>query len=103
VIVAALEAGLTLAEFWRSTPRQSDYAVRAYHRRRGWLAWHVAVLGRVEQFPDLSELTGEPVIEPDEEAAAEVQVNNTRAWNSVMKSLPRIAVDEPKDDPECPA
>lgn len=36
-------------------------ALRGYWRRRGWLAWHIGMLGRVESkfFPKLHELTGE--------------------------------------------
>ncbi|MFN3930843.1 MAG: hypothetical protein ACK4JY_03755 [Brevundimonas sp.] len=30
----------------------------ADHQQRGWLAWHTAVLGRVEKMPPLSDLTG---------------------------------------------
>ena len=28
------------------------------HEARAWLAWHTAVLGRVEKMPPLSDLTG---------------------------------------------
>lgn len=33
-------------------------AHRAYVRRRGWLAWHIAALGRAEKLPSLDALTG---------------------------------------------
>lgn len=33
-------------------------AAEADHHARAWLAWHVAVLGRVEKMPPLSDLTG---------------------------------------------
>lgn len=35
--------------------------IRAYWRRRGWLAWQIAALGRFEfesGFPDLNEMMG---------------------------------------------
>ena len=37
-----------LAEFWQATPRETWLAVKAYRRRRGWMAWHGAVLSRIE-------------------------------------------------------
>lgn len=33
-------------------------AAEAEHQARAWVAWHTAVLGRVEKMPPLSELTG---------------------------------------------
>ncbi|BEV02200.1 hypothetical protein [Novosphingobium olei] len=65
----ALEAGLSLPEFWSATWRQIHLARRAYHRRRGWLAWHIARLGHADpkSFPDLEDMTGEA--RPDRSAA----------------------------------
>lgn len=48
-----------MSEFWQATPRHLWNAQRAYARRRGWLAWHTAALGRIDKFPDLGELTGD--------------------------------------------
>ncbi len=61
-MAGAFEAGLSPAEFWRATPRETFAAVRGYHRRRGWLAWHVAALGRIDgkQFPTIEQLSGLP-------------------------------------------
>jgi hypothetical protein len=38
-----------------------DIACKAYFRRRGWLAWHTAMLIRQDgkSFPSLGDLTGE--------------------------------------------
>lgn len=65
MLQAALEAGLHLAEFWAATPRETYAAVKAYHRRRGWQAWHAAYLGRVKDLPALERLTGDEL--PDRE------------------------------------
>mgnify|MGYP001489685876 CR=1 FL=1 len=61
-MASALEAGVSLSEFWRATPRETMAAVKAYHRRRGWLAWHVAMLGRIDarSFPTLEQISGLP-------------------------------------------
>jgi len=50
-------------EFWRSTPRVILAAIKGYWRRRGWMAWHIAMLSRCEAstFPALNDLTGEPL------------------------------------------
>lgn len=39
----ALEAGLSLSDFWISTPRTVVVAWRAYLRRRGWYVWHAGI------------------------------------------------------------
>lgn len=64
--------------------------MRGYHRRRGWLAWHVAALGRVESLPDLADLTGEVRPEPDEAEQAEEMLRITRGWQSLGRSLPVV-------------
>lgn len=33
-------------------------AIEAEHQARGWLAWHIGALSRVEKLPPLSDLTG---------------------------------------------
>jgi len=55
--------------------------IRGYHRRRGWLAWHTAALGRIPELPPLHELTGHkpPREETDEEHAARIY-RNSMAW-----------------------
>lgn len=74
-------------------------AIRGYHRRRGWLAWHTAWLGRLEDFPPLHELTGHgaPPEETDEERAAR-HYRNSIAWVIVTggaESADRPADEEP--------
>jgi hypothetical protein len=63
-----LEAGGTTESFLRETPKTTLATIRAYHRRRGWIAWQTAVLQRGEfkdGFPSLQELMGtEPVAVP---------------------------------------
>lgn len=56
-------------------------AIRGYHRRRGWLAWHIAMLARTSEFPPLHELTGHgaPPEETDEEREARIY-RNSMAW-----------------------
>lgn len=56
-------------------------AIRGYHRRRGWLAWHVAFLGRVTDFPELQELTGQApqIVDTDEDREAR-HYRNSMAW-----------------------
>lgn len=42
-----LEAEGSLVEFWTiETPRTTIIRIQAYRRRRGWLAWQTAALGR---------------------------------------------------------
>lgn len=62
---------MSLTEFWDATPRLLWLARRAYHRRRAWLAWHVAALQRAGEFPDLAEFMGEPAVVPNEEQSLE--------------------------------
>lgn len=59
-------------------------AIEGYHRRRGWLAWHIATLGRCDakDFPDLDKLTGDrrerAAQSPDEIVAV------LRQWKSAL-------------------
>lgn len=57
--------------------------MRGYHRRRGWLAWHVAALGRMDgtSFPELAEMTGEDR-EVDEDAALNRELHALRVWQA---------------------
>ena len=57
-------------------------AIRGYHRRRGWLAWHIGMLGRVREFPKLHVLTGEPepLLPAEEEAERRLQI--LRQWKA---------------------
>lgn len=55
-------------------------AIKGYHRRRGWQAWHIAWLGRTAEFPALHELTGVPVREETDEERAERHFRNSMAW-----------------------
>lgn len=59
------------------TPREVWAAVKAYRRRRGWMAWHVGMLGQIDpkEFPSLGKMTGEVPADrkgktPDEMLAA---------------------------------
>lgn len=56
-------------------------AIRGYHRRRGWLAWHIGYLSRAAEFPDLHELTGmaPQIVETDEDREAR-HYRNSMAW-----------------------
>ena len=82
----AFEIGLTLEQFWKLTPRQFVLAREGHRARQGWLAWHVAMLGRCEprDFPELAELTTgtRPEREPP---TPDEQVRILRMWNLVTK------------------
>lgn len=61
--------------------------VQGYHRRRGWLAWHIPMLSRAADLPELDDLMG---IEPEEldlEAEAERQLAVLRKWKVADKML----------------
>jgi len=60
--------------------------IRGYHRRRGWLAWNIAALGRVKDFPELHEMTGEDVPVRDPEAEAERRLEILRMWKAARKA-----------------
>lgn len=79
-----------MSEFWGLTPRQTYLAIRAYRRRRGWLAYHIGWLGRcrADDFPKLAMLTGDPDGEsPDDQDDGESQLQVTRMWNSVLRGM----------------
>lgn len=71
--------------------------INGYHRRRGWAAWHIALLGRIETLPELHELTGTapPPEETEEEHAARIY-RNSMAWVIVTGG----AQTEPAEEPE---
>jgi hypothetical protein len=72
-------------------------AIRGYHRRRGWLAWHTAMLSRTAEFPELHEMTGQtPQFEDTDEDRAERSLRNSRAWVIVTGG----AKTEPAAEPE---
>jgi hypothetical protein len=60
----ALEAGISLADFWHATARELSLRASANLRRRTrdslFMAWHVAALMRVEKLPSLDELLADP-------------------------------------------
>lgn len=60
----ALEAGLSLPDFWASTPRLVMVAWRAYERKRAWSAWFA---GAPANFRDLTfeQLSGAALRKPD--------------------------------------
>lgn len=56
-------------------------AIRGYHRRRGWLAWHTAMLSRTAEFPELHEMTGQaPQFEETDEDRELRIYRNSMAW-----------------------
>jgi hypothetical protein len=69
------------AGFWKETPRTVFAAIRGYHRRRGWMAWHIAALPRLPEMPELHDLTGrEPPPEETDEERADRIYRNSMAW-----------------------
>lgn len=59
----ALRTGITVADFWGMTPRETWAAMDAAawrmeqeQRNRAWLAWHTAALSRAKRMPPLSKL-----------------------------------------------
>lgn len=78
-----------MAEFWLATPRLIDLVLRGYKRRRGWMAWHTAVLGRMDgkNMPSLADLIGENRhAEPASTAAqpAVMMAHNLRLWRALI-------------------
>lgn len=87
MIASGFEAGLTREQFWTSTPRTLWQARRGYHRRRAWLALHIAQLSRIDprHFPSLAELSGEPESETEQpETAAAQQLHAVRMWKAII-------------------
>lgn len=80
------ETGLSPEEFWRSTPRTILAALRGYYRRRGWLAWHVAALGRMKTLPSLNDLTGEggAARAAAQQQSAAQMLHNFKLWKAVL-------------------
>lgn len=88
--------------FWRQTLRTVFAAIKGYHRRRGWMAWHVAALPRTETFPELHELTGTtpPEEEETEEERADRIQRNLMAWAVVTGGYdPAAAADAAAEEP----
>lgn len=61
----ALRCGVSVAEFWALTPRETYATIDAAvwrmeqaHRRDGWLAWHIAALSRARRLPALQRILG---------------------------------------------
>lgn len=58
----AVESGVTIDEFWHSTPRELQILSRARIKQTSnsavFLAWHAAALMRIEKLPPLTELLG---------------------------------------------
>ena len=64
---AYIEMGFDPARFWQISPRETAREIQAAtarllreHKNRAWLAWHIAVLGRIEKMPSLQKMMGEP-------------------------------------------
>jgi len=59
--------------------------VRAYHRRRGWHAWHVAALSRADpkRFPSLGDLTGEERTRSRRQSSTEM-FHNLRLFKAAL-------------------
>jgi hypothetical protein len=86
LLSAWLEAGGAEAAFWRATPRTTLLTIDAYRRRRGWLAWNIAALGRFEfehGFPTLESLMGVAERQSDEHRRV-MLAHNLRLWRSVL-------------------
>jgi hypothetical protein len=61
-------------------------AKRGYERRRGWLAWHIAILPQMRELPELHDLTGDKPVQRDPEAEAERRLEILRAWKAARKA-----------------
>lgn len=61
-------------------------AGRAYHRRRGWLAWHIAALGRADpkRFPQLATVMGEAEREAPGGQQPAQTVHAVRMWKAAL-------------------
>ena len=65
---SALKCGLTITEFWDSTPYEIFIAIDAFvwnvdreNKRDAWLAWNIAALTRAKRLPPLKRfLKGKP-------------------------------------------
>jgi len=64
-LAEALKCGVSVAEFWALTPRETAAVIEAAawrmereQRRDVWLAWHVAALSRAKRLPALQRLMG---------------------------------------------
>lgn len=77
----------------RATPRLIVAAIGGYRRRRGWLAWHIAALGRTDDFPELEALTGPAQIPhgQDDEKALDQMMHNVRIWGAVLDGIDQKA------------
>jgi hypothetical protein len=63
---------------------------RAYERRRGWMAWHTAVLNRFDfehGFPTLATLTGDAGPGDQAEQSDETLRHNIRLWKATLGQL----------------
>ena len=63
LLESALKCGVSVAEFWSLTPRETYAVIEASawqlereHRRNAWLAWHIAALSRAKRMPPLQRL-----------------------------------------------
>jgi hypothetical protein len=81
-----------LAEFWDiETPRTTMIRVASYRRRRGWLAWNTAVLGRFTfddydmGIPPLDKTMGLPPRRSRVQSADELRAT-MQAWVGVTAS-----------------
>lgn len=65
LLESALKCGISVAEFWALTPRETYATIEATswrlereHRRDAWLAWHIAALSRAKRLPTLQRMIG---------------------------------------------
>lgn len=93
----ALEAGLSLADFWASTPRTVMVAWQAYQRRRAFSAWFA---GAPANFPKLTfaELAGESLPERPAMSAEQMMANLRRFAVAHNAALAARANDNRKAD-----
>lgn len=90
------EAGGQPSDFWRQTPRTILAMIRGYRKRRGWQAWHGAILPRADKVPDLHDMMDMAPPPEDLEAAAKRRLASLRAWKrAIAMRNARMGIDAP--------
>lgn len=72
-----------MADFWKSTPRELAIFTDAYIRRRTWLAWTIAALGRAENFPEFEDFAMHNQRKTQSMSEEEL-AHNMRLWQHVL-------------------
>jgi len=84
-LAAALEAGLTVLEFWALTPREvymalaaaTERAIQAHIAQR-WAVWHLAVLLRQKRLPQFRQFVRRPPQKPTPKELAAKRADHAR-------------------------